>query len=183
MRSQRQGVSFLEVTLVVMFIGILAAVGTPYFAKAARVRATRNAAFQIADYIRYARSVAINEGRLITVTIDPDSDTFLCPDVDFPDRIGTVLSVPIKQVHNPGLELTASFDSAFSFQFDFEGSVLANGVPMNSGTITVWSPDAAQTIVIDTGTGTTTIANGSIGSSTTTNGSADSDTQSTGGGA
>ena len=162
MRSTRPGVTFLEVTLVVLFIGILAAVGTPYFARATRVRNTRNAALQIADYVGYIRTVAINEGRTTSLSVDPNTDTFSSPDVDFPSQIGTRISVAVKDQHDPNLELTASFDSSLTLQFDLEGTVLANGVPLTSGTIVVQSAEATQTIVIQAGTGATSIVDGVV---------------------
>lgn len=160
MRAPRRGVTFLEITLVVLFIGILAAVGTPYFAKATRTQNTRNAAIQLADYVGYVRRVAINEGRSTSIVIDPATDTFYSPDVDFPDRIGTPISVPIKTNHDPGLELTASFDSSLTLQFDLEGSPMANGVALSDGWIVIGSADSRQRIVIDSGIGTTTIVSG-----------------------
>ncbi|MEL6105743.1 MAG: hypothetical protein AAFU85_06900 [Planctomycetota bacterium] len=162
MRPPRRGVTFLEITLVVLFIGILAAVGAPYFATATRVQNTRNAAIQLADYIGYVRRVAINEGRSTSIVIDPATDTFSSPDVDFPDQIGNRISVPIKANHDPGLELSASFDSSLTLQFDLEGSPFANGTALVSGWVTIRSADASQRIVIDAGTGTTTFTNDTV---------------------
>ena len=160
MRVLRQGVSFLEVTLVVLFIGILAAVGTPYFARAVQTSHARNASIQIADYVDYIRDVAINEGRKTSLVVDPTSDIFASPDVDFPDQTGTRISIAVKEAYDPTLELTAAFDASLKLEFDLEGSALANGVPLNNGSINIRSGNSTWSIQIDGGTGQTTIVTG-----------------------
>lgn len=163
----RRGLTFLEVTVVVLIIGLLAAIGTPHFARSARTRNARNAAIQLADYVSYVRNVAINEGRSTRLTVDAASDRFISPDVDFPDRSGTRISLPVKEIFDPGLELSATFDSATTLTFDLEGGASVAGNPMIVGVISIRSPEIGFQVLIDGDGGTVTIVEvaGSAGSS------------------
>ena len=157
MPSIRRGVSFLEVTIVILIVGLLAAVGTPHFSRAGRMRAVRNAAIELTGYVDYVRSVSVNEGRSVELAIDADKDLFYSPDVDFPDRIGTPISVLLKERFDPSIEIKASFDGSSSMAFDFEGNPNVGGTPMTSGVINILSYGEGYQIVLSTGHASATI--------------------------
>ncbi|MCA9137835.1 MAG: prepilin-type N-terminal cleavage/methylation domain-containing protein [Planctomycetales bacterium] len=157
MHHSRRGLTFLEVTVVVLIIGVLAAVGTPHFARSVRTRNARNAAIRLADYVNYVRSVAINEGRSTQLSVDGATDRFTSPDVDFPDQPGKRISLSIKEDFDVALELSASFDSASTLTFDLEGGASVAGNPLGVGVISVGSRDIVFQILVDSNQGVVSI--------------------------
>lgn len=157
MRDQRRGLSFLEVTVVILVIGLLAAIATPQYARFARKRSVRNAAIEMAGYVDYIRDVAINEGRSTSLSIDAATDRFSSPDVDFPDRIGTLISLPLKQRFDASLELSGAFDATNSMSFNLEGTPFATGTPLTTGVIAITSHDVRYEIRVAAGQGNVTI--------------------------
>lgn len=151
MQPTRHGLTLLEVTVVILIVGILAAIGAPHFARSSRVRATRNAAIELAGHVEYVRNVAINEGRTTTLSIDATDDLFYSTDVDFPDRIGTPINVSLKERFDPSLEITGNFDDATSLSFDLEGTPVAEGKPLTNGVIRITSYDLGFAIRIGSG--------------------------------
>ena len=154
---RRGGFSYLEVAAVVMIVGIMAAIAAPQYARSARHRNTRNAAILIADQLHFIRSVAVNEGRTTTAVVNQQTDVFESPSVDFADRKGTSIRVAVKSDFDSSLELSASFDDQPYVQFDYEGNLLVGGIPMTAGSIVVASTDVAYEIVVESGTGITSI--------------------------
>ncbi len=153
----RRGVSFLEVTVVIMIIGLLAAVAVPRFSRAARMRDVRNATIQTAGYVDYIRDLAINQGRTVRFSVDANADVFSSPDAEFPDRAGVLISVDLQERFDPSIELTASFDGATTMGFDLEGNPMVSGSAMSSGVITILSFGEGYQILIEAGQGTTSI--------------------------
>ena len=143
--------------MVVLIVGLLAAIGTPRYVQSTRSRAARNAVIQLAGYVDYVRNTAINEGRSARLTVDADEDRFFSPDVDFPDQIGTPISVSLKEQYDASLELDASFDSATTLTFDLEGMPTVAGNVLSNGVIVVWSQGVGFRILIRPGLGTATI--------------------------
>ena len=158
MNRLRRGMSFFEISIVVLIVGILAAIVTPQFARSTRFQNTRNASVQLANYINYVREVAINEGRSTSIVVDADGDLFYSPDVSFPDRVGTAIWVPVKSLYDGSLEITGTFDGETTLSFDLEGVPSVGGSPLVSGVIRIASQDVIYDIMVDGGTGLPTVA-------------------------
>ena len=110
-RECRHALSLIELTIVILILGILAAVATPRLADSVRGSRLRAAANQIASHVDYIRRVAINEGRTTTLQVGSGTDRYRSTDVEFPDQVGQLILVPVKRVFDSTFELSADFDS------------------------------------------------------------------------
>ncbi len=154
----RAAMSLIEVTLVILVIGILAAVAAPRFAESYRSMHLQAAAKQLAAHIDYIRNVAINEGRTTLLVCDNNLHAYGSDSVDFPERIGESIQVSIPGTYDPTFTLAADFDSQNTVGFDFEGVPHVGAVPLVDGSI-VLSADHHQFVVtIAAGTGKTSVA-------------------------
>lgn len=165
--------SLIELTIVILILGILSAVAAPRLGDSVRGSRLRAAANQIASHVDYIRQVAINEGRSTELVVDSVTDRYISTDVDFPENRGTQIDVGVQRRFDSAFELSADFDSHQSMTFDFEGIPRVAGTAMQSGMISIGYGDHAFDIFISPGIGTTTVtrrivvdatANGSGGS-------------------
>ncbi|MCC9604168.1 hypothetical protein LOC67_26745 [Stieleria sp. JC731] len=139
MPSRRRGVTFLELTVVVLFVGLLAAISTPRFASTLQHRQLRHAALEIADTVRYVQSVAITEGRTANLTVDPEQCAVISTNVDASSTPGTTIQLNLRTAYDSTINLYASFDSRLSMVFDFDGRPIVNDQLMSMGIIRVVS--------------------------------------------
>ena len=150
--------TLLEVTVVMLIVALLAAVAAPKFSDTMRASQVRAAAIKIASDIDYVRQVAINEGRSTEIYFDESDDRYFCTDIDVADRIGKLLNVPLKDVFDPSLELSAEIDNEKAILFDIEGTPRNSTSAMVSGVITVSSANVpSYYVIIAAGTGFTSI--------------------------
>ncbi|MDG2224423.1 MAG: GspH/FimT family protein [Rubripirellula sp.] len=157
MPLHRRGMSMIELVLVVMLVGLLAAVATPKFAESLRVTQLETAAHRLAAHITYIRSVAINQGRSVTLSCDNEAATYQCESVDFAERIGDPIFVSLPDEYDDSFELIANFDSQTTLAFDFEGVPQVDSVPLNEGRVTLRSGEHRFDVTIANGTGITTV--------------------------
>lgn len=150
--------SMIELTIVILIVGITAAVAAPRLADTVRAMRLRAAANQLAAHIDYVRSIALNEARTTTLVFDNSLDHYLCDDVFLPDRPGQSISVAVREVHDPSFDLTADFDSRSELSFDFEGVPTVNSTPMASGTVILGYGNEQYQVAIAAGTGQTTVS-------------------------
>ncbi len=150
--------SMIELTIVILIVGITAAIAAPRLADTVRAIKLRAASNQLAAHIDYVRSVALNEARTTTLVFDNSLDTYSCDDISLPDRPGERFYVPIHEVHDPSFDLTADFDSQDELSFDFEGVPVVGSTAMVSGTVLLGYGKEQFQVVIDAGTGRTTVS-------------------------
>lgn len=156
-RKCRAALSLIELTIVILILGILAAVASPKLADSVRGSRLRAAANQIASHVDYIRRVAINEGRTTTLRVIAGTDRYLSTDVEFPEQVGQLILVPVQREFDSSFELSADFDSYHQMTFDFEGVPRVASGAMQSGVITIEYDDQAFDIVIAPGLGTTSV--------------------------
>lgn len=145
--------SLFELTIVMFVMGLLAAVTAPMFSDSLRAAELESAARTLAAHVQYIRSVAINEGRTTTLVCDPNTHTYSCQSVDFPDRFGVPIRVELRQEYDPTIVLEANFDSETSLSFDLEGTPRVGSAPLRSGTIVLRSGEDQYTIEVAAGSG------------------------------
>ena len=160
MNPNRRAFSLIEVTLVILLLGIIAAVSTPRFASTLRVMRMKAAAQQLAAHVEYIRRVAANEGRSTTLVCDNTLSTY-SSNVDFPERIGETISVSIAETFDESISLVADFDSQTSMTFDYEGTPHVGGVPLVNGTVTLSAGSDAIVVSRLLSTSTTTTSKAS----------------------
>ncbi len=140
------GFSLVELTLVSLIIGILAASAVPrYLSAHARFRVD-GAAKRIAADLNYARQVAMDRGTPATVTYDTAASQY---EVDAPNPIGydDTYQVNLAATDYPVRLVSADFGGDVFVTFDFFG------IPTSGGLITVSSESLTKTIVLDAVTG------------------------------
>jgi prepilin-type N-terminal cleavage/methylation domain-containing protein len=157
MKLQRRGLSMIELVLVLLVIGLMAAVATPRFSDSLRVTQLESAAQQLAAHIDYLRAVAMNEGRTVDLICDNSDSTYQSDSVDFPERIGDRLLVSLPRDYDPTFSLRANFDSSTTLSFDLEGVPHVGAIPLTRGRITLRSGNDRFRVTIASGTGTTTV--------------------------
>jgi prepilin-type N-terminal cleavage/methylation domain-containing protein len=157
MDSRRRAVTLLELTIVILVVGILAAVGVPRFNDSVRGAMLQSAALQMAAHIELIRNTAINEGRMTTLVCDHSVHSYSSPDVDFAERLGTQIFVSLPQTYDAGFTLAANFDSQQQLTFDFEGVPYVGDSPLVEGQIVLRSGGGEYWIRIATGTGRTSV--------------------------
>jgi prepilin-type N-terminal cleavage/methylation domain-containing protein len=157
MNSHRCAMSLIEVTLVILVMGILAAVAAPRFADSVRAIRLEAAARQLAAHIDYVRGVALNEGRTATLVFDNVRHTYASESVDFPQRTGELLQVSMPLDYDPTFTLEADFDSQSTLSFDFEGVPHAGASPLKVGRIVLGSGGETFAVVVSPGTGATRV--------------------------
>ena len=149
--------SLIELTIVILILGILSAVAAPRLGDSVRGSRLRAAANQIASHVDYIRRAAINEGRSTELIVDSTMDHYRSTNVDFPEKLGSLINVSVKPTFDSEFELSADFDSSSSLTFDFEGIPRVAGTAMQSGMISIGYGDHAYDIVIAPAIGTTTV--------------------------
>ncbi len=158
MSSRRRALSMMELTIVILILGITAAFAAPRFAETVRATKLQAAANQLASHIDYIRSVARNEGRTTTLLCDNTLNSYASGEVDFPERHGELIQVDIQQTYDPGFVLTANFDSQTMLSFDFEGVPQVGVTPLVLGSIVLGYGSDKYRVSIAAGTGDTTVS-------------------------
>ena len=152
----RRGMNLLEITIVLLMIGVMAAVATPRFTQSVRVNRLRAAATELSATIDYVRHVAMNEGRTTALVFNASADSIFSTDTMAPGQIGSFISIDLHADFDDSIELTADFDSHATLSFDLEGVPIAGGSGMQAGTITLTSEGEVLTLTVAPGLGTTT---------------------------
>ena len=133
--SRRRGITLPELIVVILILGILGAMAAPRFSgavQAARLEAARQA---VRSDLQYLRSCAINRGRPVQVQFDAAADRYTSPSVDHPDRPGRQLSVDVKKMFDPAIELSADFAGQSAVTFDLVGVPRVDGEPIEEGRV------------------------------------------------
>ncbi|HBE72234.1 MAG TPA: hypothetical protein DDW52_29220 [Planctomycetaceae bacterium] len=132
----RTGVSLLELTTVVLIIGILSAVAVPNISRAINEQRVHSAANQLAADMEYAKSQAKTLGRTVSIS-------FLV------DRAGYAIDVAASNgggpytAHLADVTLTASLSgSASTLDFD------AYGTPASKATATISSGSYSASVTV-----------------------------------
>ena len=151
--NHRRAMSLLEVTIVILILGLLSAVAAPRFSATLHSMELQAATQQLVAHLRYARQVAMNQGRTTTIQFDTVAATYSSDSVDAPHLRGTKLFVDLGTEFDGALSLTADFDSSTALSFNFEGVPYVGDTPMVLGQILLSSGDAQHEIEITPGTG------------------------------
>lgn len=156
MSQKRRGLTLVEMTLVIMIMGILAAISMPRISDCVLAARVRAAVSTVQSHVAYARSVAINQGRTVTLLFDNSLARYQSDDVEMPDQPGAPLAIDLRELFDPSIGLVADFDGAGSLSFDAEGLPRVAGAILVQGSVELSAGSARHRIDIHPGLGIAT---------------------------
>ena len=163
------GFTFIELLIVMVILGIAAAIAVPMMSSAASMQ-IRAAGTMVAADLEYAKSMAISRGQQYLVVFDAANETY-----EIQDSGGNVISHPVKKGFSYEVDfandgrldrvdiVSANFDGETTIGFDYLGSpysvVGGTSSDLNSGTITLQAGSVTKTVSIEAVTGFITVSN------------------------
>jgi len=164
----RGGYTMIEVVVVMLVMGILAAVAAPrYSSSTARFRAEAAARRVVAD-INFVRTRAMMKGSVAEgwISFFPDTEEYKMSATPNPDRPNSEYWVDLTKTAYPAEILSVLFTNSAGFsgngivQFDMYGTPLVGNAPqapMSSSAIVVASGRVTRVVAIDPATGKASI--------------------------
>jgi len=156
----RLGFTLVELMIVMVILGIAAAVAVPMMASAASMQ-IRAAGSMVAADLEYAKSMAVSRGQIYSVVFDSTNETY-----EIRDPNDTVIKHPIKKGSNYVVDFSSDgrldrvdiasvdFDGTSTVKFDYLGSPY-NGSDgfLSSGTIELQAGGFTKTVTVEPVTG------------------------------
>jgi type II secretion system protein H len=140
---RRPAFSLLELVLVLVIMGVAAAIAVPRYAAAlARYRA-ETCARRIAADLEQARDAACRTSGDQTIVFNPAAECYTFTGRDDPDRPGQPYTVPLAGDPYRADLVGAAFGAGAAVTFN------GFGVPADGGTVTVQSGGYAWTVTVD----------------------------------
>ena len=152
--DRRNAMTLIEVTIVILVLGIVTAVSVPRISIGVQAAQLRTAVAGIESHLAFARRTAINRGRPVTLTFDNLLETYSSADIGYPEQPASMLLVDLRSAYDPAMNLEASFDGLVAITFDPEGMPHAGSSPLANGTINVSTGGVVYRIMIKPGLGT-----------------------------
>lgn len=150
-RRQRRGVTLLELTIVVLLLGIFAAMAGPRFATTIARHRADSTARRIAADLELVRNRARVTSQTHTVTFDKTANTYACAAISDPDHPGKPYTARLSETSYPARMTIVNVGGDSALNFDGYGS------PDSSATITVSSGSSSRSVIVNSATGVVSV--------------------------
>jgi prepilin-type N-terminal cleavage/methylation domain-containing protein len=148
---QRRGFSLLELTIVILIIGILAAVATPNWAAVLSKYRADAAAQRIVTDLARTQSLAYSTSTAQTLTLNVTQSTYQIAGLRSLDRASSIYTVDLTAEPYCSTLISANFNGTAQISFDGYGQPAVAG-----GTIVVTCGNQQRTVTVDATTGKAT---------------------------
>lgn len=146
----RNGFTLPELLVVVLILGIIAAIASPRYGALLQQRQVRAAAQWVVADLKYARQYAKTKGKSQAVVFNQDTESYELTGLDNIDHPGTSFVVNLNQLAYPANIVSASFgDGGVTGTINFDH----HGRPDYGGTLIVEHSGEQLQIVVDALTG------------------------------
>jgi prepilin-type N-terminal cleavage/methylation domain-containing protein len=149
--SSARAFSLIELTLVLVIMGIMAAIAAPRYARSLARYRTDMAARRIASDLQVAQNRARSSSTSQTITFDTTASTYTIVGMTAPDRPGQSYVVNLKD--DPYLATIGTVNFGGGGTLTFNGY----GDPDSAGTITLTSGDVTRQVLLAGDTGNVTL--------------------------
>ena len=144
------GFTLTEVVLVLVIIGVVAAIAVPRYAQSAARYRVQLAAAQVVADLAMARRFAKLTGGSETISFNPVSESYSFSSMDNPDRVGTKYAVSLSS--EPYRVDLVSVDFGGDGQLVFDGY----GTPDSGGSVSLRIGQRSVSVTVDPDTGRAT---------------------------
>ncbi len=156
------GFTLVELFIVMMILGIIAAIAVPLYTSAASIQ-LKTAANMVASDLEYAKSMAMSTGRSFSVVFDASAESYRIKDgtddANHPVHIGAKYKVDFandSRLNKVDIE-RATFNSTNTVKFDYLGAPYAydgsSDSPLNSGSVQLRAEGFTLTVKVEPVTG------------------------------
>lgn len=135
--------TLVELVIVLMIVGILAAVAAPKYSKAMTSFRLQAVADRIAGDIRYAKRMAQQKSSTQLVVFDPSTDSYSLTSVTDMNRRGRTHQFSLTDLEYECDLVSADFGGSSTLTFSIFGR------PTNSGTVVVSCAGTSATLTVD----------------------------------
>jgi prepilin-type N-terminal cleavage/methylation domain-containing protein len=159
-KKEAKAFTLVEVIMVVIIVGIIAAIAVPMYSSAASVQLS-SAATMIASDLEYAKSMAISTGKTYQVVFDTAAEGY-----SIKNAAGTVISNPVHIGVNYTVNfasdsrlskvniVSTTFGAAGTIKFDYLGTPLdSTGAALSSYSVVLSAEGCTMTVVVEPVTG------------------------------